>query len=81
MAGLAKIIVVIVTAFATDLKLVLGVHQVDKETNEINALPELLSLIDIKGSHDRFGDCFVGDFALGVRYPRHRAVSGDRGAL
>ena len=28
--------------------------------------------------HDRFGDCFVGDFALGVRYPRHRAVSGDK---
>ena len=40
----------LVTAFATDLKLVLGVHQVDKKTNEINALPELLSLIDIKGS-------------------------------
>ena len=28
--------------------------------------------------HDRFGDCFVGDFALGVRYPRHRAFSGDK---
>ena len=40
----------LVTVFATDLKLVLGVHQVDKKTNEINALPELLSLIDIKGS-------------------------------
>ena len=40
----------LVTAFATDLKLILGVHQVDKKTNKINALPELLSLIDIKGS-------------------------------
>lgn len=42
--------ITLVSAFATDLKLVLCAHQVDKKTNEINALPELLSLINIKGS-------------------------------
>jgi len=40
----------LVSAFATSLKLVLCMHPVDKKTNEINALPELLSLINIKGS-------------------------------
>lgn len=42
--------ITLVSAFATGLKLVLSTQQVDKKTNEIKALPELLSLINIKGS-------------------------------
>jgi predicted transposase YbfD/YdcC len=42
--------ITLVTAFATQARLVLASTEVDKKTNEIKALPELLALIDMKGS-------------------------------
>lgn len=41
--------ITLVTAFATQARLVLASTEVDKKTNEIKALPHLLSLLDMKG--------------------------------
>lgn len=40
----------LVTAFASQTKMVLAQYQVDSKQNEISALPHLLKLIDLKGS-------------------------------
>ena len=42
--------ITLVTAFATQARLVLASTEVDKKTNEIKAIPALLDLIDMKGS-------------------------------
>jgi len=38
-----------VSAFATEARIVLGQQKVDQKSNEITAIPQLLSLLDIKG--------------------------------
>jgi predicted transposase YbfD/YdcC len=42
--------ITLVTAFATQARLVLASTEVDKKTNEIKAIPALLELIEMKGS-------------------------------
>lgn len=39
-----------ISAFASEARLVLGQQKVDDKSNEITAIPELLKLLDIKGS-------------------------------
>ncbi len=48
--GKGKKAVHIVSAWSTKLSLVLGQKKVDKKSNEITAIPELLEAIDLKGS-------------------------------
>ena len=48
--GKGKKAVHIVSAWSTKLSLVLGQKKVDKKSNEITAIPELLKAIDLKGS-------------------------------
>ena len=38
-----------VSAFASDLRLVLAQMKVDEKSNEITAIPKMLELLDIKG--------------------------------
>lgn len=49
-----------VSAFASDVGLVLGQQKVDQKSNEITAIPKLLKLLDIKG-------CIVSIDAMGCQ--------------
>lgn len=59
-AGQKKSPLHVVSAFASDLRLVLAQMKVDEKSNEITAIPKLLKLLDIKG-------CIVTIDAMGCQ--------------
>jgi hypothetical protein len=59
-----------VSAYAATNKLVLGQIKTDAKSNEINAMPDLLALLDIKG-------CLVSIDAMGCQTETILQQSGD----
>ncbi|WP_028581939.1 ISAs1 family transposase [Desulfogranum japonicum] len=69
---LAKKAVHMVSAWAAKNSLVLGLVKTDEKSNEINAIPKLLNLLDIKG-------CIVTIDAMGCQKKIARQII-DQGA-
>lgn len=61
-APLGKAAIYMVSAWATQNRLVLGQRKVAEKSNEITAIPELLSLLDVRG-------CLVTIDAIGTQKP------------
>lgn len=62
----------VVSAFATEARVVLGQEKVSEKSNEITAIPKLLDLLDIKGH-------IITIDAMGCQYAIANKITGKKG--